>query len=108
MAHFNSFPSRMGTGMYKGRPITKGEMFLAAKEHTINSKRRTCAHVILTHDINTKTRSIMQLFRYCVDVSPTACAEIIDALADDILSDVEVLMQELENIKAIVTLTKHS
>jgi hypothetical protein len=79
--------------------MTEGEMFLAAKEHTINSKRRTCAHVILTHDINTKTKSIMQMFRYGVDVSPAACVEIIEALADDILSDVEVLMQDLENIK---------
>ena len=78
---------------------TSAEHLLAAKEHTVNSLRRTHAHVIITHDLNTKTKSIMQMFRYGVDVSPSACAEIIDALADDILSDVEVLMQDLENIK---------
>ena len=39
------------------------------------------------------------MFRYGVDVHPDACAELIDALADDILRDVEALMQDLENIK---------
>ena len=78
---------------------TRGEHFLLAKEHTVNSRRRTCAHVILTHDLNTKTKTIFQMFRYGVDVHPDACAELVDALADDILREVEVLMEDLEHIK---------
>ena len=39
------------------------------------------------------------MFRYGVDVHPDACAELVDALADDILREVEVLMEDLEHIK---------
>ena len=37
--------------------------------------RRTHAHVIITHDLNAKTKSLLDMFRYGVDVHPEACAE---------------------------------
>jgi hypothetical protein len=83
-------------------PLNKAssaEHLLAAKEHTVASLRRTCAHVIITHDLNAKTKTLMQMFRYGVDVHPDACAELAEALADDILRDVESLMQDLEAIR---------
>jgi len=79
--------------------MSSAEHLLAAKEHTVRSKRRTMAHVILTHDLDTKTKTIMQMFRYGVDVHPDACAELADALVDDILRDVNFLMEDLEAIK---------
>src|SRR3954447_7952373 len=78
---------------------TSAEHLLAAKEHTVNSLRRTRAHVIITHDLNAKTKTLMQMFRYGVDVHPEACAELADALADEILRDVQILMEDLEAIK---------
>ena len=83
-----------------GHALTdSAEHLLAAKEHTVNSLRRTRAHVIITHDLNAKTKMLMQMFRYGVDVHPNACAELAEALADDILRDVGILMDGLEAIK---------
>lgn len=78
---------------------SRAEHLLAAREHTVASMRRTHAHVIITHDINAKTKTLMQMFRYSIDVHPDACAELVEALADDILHDVESLMHDLEAIK---------
>jgi hypothetical protein len=75
------------------------EHLLAAKEHTVNSLRLTRAHVIITHDLNAKTKTLMQMFRYGVDVHPNACAELAEALADDILRDVQTIIEDLEAIK---------
>ena len=34
----------------------------AAREHTVASRRRTRAHVVITHDLNAKNHTLYELF----------------------------------------------
>ncbi|HEX3861273.1 MAG TPA: hypothetical protein VHY35_06225 [Stellaceae bacterium] len=72
---------------------------VAAREHTITT-RRTRAHVIVCHDLNFRARPLLDLFslgnRVSQEVRDAAARE----LAEDIISDADVLIKELEEIKA--------
>jgi len=72
---------------------------VAAREHSITS-RRTRAHVIVCHDLNSKFHTLYEMFRYADKVSPEALAAVTRELAADILQDAEMLIAELEGIKA--------
>jgi hypothetical protein len=71
---------------------------VAAREHSISS-RRTRAHVIVCHDLNAKSRSLLDLFRLA-ELHPEAAEAIARELAADIIQDADVLIRELEGIKA--------
>ena len=70
----------------------------AAREHTTTS-RRTRAHVVICHSLNTKSRTLIELFSLADRVSPQTCAAVARELAEDILTDVATLRAELEGIE---------
>jgi hypothetical protein len=72
---------------------------VAAREHSINS-RRTRVHVIVCHDLNARTHSLYEMFRFADRVSPEVLDALTRELAADIVRDAEVLIAELEGIKA--------
>jgi hypothetical protein len=72
---------------------------VAAREHSINS-RRTRVHVIVCHDLNARSHSLLEMFRFADKVSPEALDAITHELAQDILRDADMLIRELEGIKA--------
>jgi hypothetical protein len=72
---------------------------VAAREHSINS-RRTRVHVIVCHDLNARSHSLLEMFRFADKVSPEALDAITRDLAQDILRDADMLIRELEGIKA--------
>lgn len=71
---------------------------VAAREHAISS-RRTRVHVIVCHDLNRKSRTLLELFSLASTVDPEVCAMIARELAEDIIRDADVLIADLENIK---------
>jgi hypothetical protein len=72
---------------------------VAAREHSINS-RRTRVHVIVCHDLNARSRSLLEMFRFADRVSPEVLDAITRELAQDIVRDADMLIRELEGIKA--------
>ena len=70
----------------------------AAREHTTTS-RRTRAHVIVCHDLNTKSRTLLELFMLASSVDPAMCAAVARDLAEDILGDVSILKADLDAIE---------
>jgi len=70
----------------------------AAREHTTTS-RRTRAHVIICHSLNTKSRTLLEIFSLADRVSPEVSAAVARELADDILRDVAFLRAELDGIE---------
>jgi len=72
---------------------------VAAREHAIAS-RRTRAHVIICHNLNGKSRSLLDIFSLAGTVSPEVCAMVARELAEDILRDVALLKAELDGIEA--------
>ena len=70
----------------------------AAREHTTTS-RRTRAHVIVCHDLNTKSRTLLDLFMLANSVDPEHCAAVARDLAEDILRDVSILKADLDAIE---------
>ena len=79
------------------RPPTAVEM-VAAREHSISS-RRTRVHVIVCHDLNARSHTLLDIFSLASRVSPEVCAEVAAQLAEDIIGDADVLIRELEAIK---------
>ncbi len=71
----------------------------AVREHSIAS-RRTRVHVIVCHNLDTKSRSLLEIFSLADRVSPEICAAVARELAEDILSDVALLRRELDGIEA--------
>ena len=71
----------------------------AAREHSIGS-RRTRVHVIVCHDLDSKSHSLSEMFRYAEKVGEQALAIITHQLADDIIADADLLIRELRGIKA--------
>ena len=71
----------------------------AVREHSISS-RRTRVHVIVCHDLNARSHSLLEMFRYADKVSPEVLDAITRELAQDILQDADMLIRELEGIKA--------
>jgi hypothetical protein len=69
----------------------------AAREHTTTS-RRTRAHVIVCHDLNTKSGTLLDLFMLANSVDADICAAVARDLAEDILRDVSILKADLDAI----------
>jgi len=76
-----------------------GVDIVAAREHSITS-RRTRVHVIVCHDLNARAHSLYEMFRFADKVSPETLDALTRELADDIVRDADVLIAELEGIKA--------
>jgi hypothetical protein len=72
---------------------------VATREHSITS-RRTRAHVIICHDLNARAHSLYEMFRFADRLSPEVLAALTSKLAADIIQDADVLIRELEGIKA--------
>jgi len=71
----------------------------AAREHSITS-RRTRVHVVMCHDLDYRTKSLVQMFGMANRVSLETLAEVVEMLANDIIHDADLLIRELEGIKA--------
>jgi hypothetical protein len=76
-----------------------GVDLVAAREHSITS-RRTRVHVIVCHDLHTRAHTLFDMFRFADRVSPEVLAALTQELAADIIRDADVLIGELEGIKA--------
>ena len=85
--------------MSTATPKPPGVDLVAAREHSITS-RRTRVHVIVCHDLDAKSHSLFELFGFANRVSPEVLAALTRELAGDIIRDAEMLIQQLENIKA--------
>ena len=72
---------------------------VAAREHSVGS-RRTRVHVIVCHDLNARAHTLYEMFRFADKVSPEILDALTRELADDILRDADLLIAELEGIKA--------
>jgi hypothetical protein len=72
---------------------------VAAREHSVTS-RRTRVHVIVCHDLNARSHSLYEMFRFADRVSPEVLEALTRDLAADILQDADVLIAELQGIKA--------
>jgi hypothetical protein len=71
----------------------------AAREHSVSS-RRTRVHVVMCHDLDYRTKSLVQMFGMANRVSPEILSEVVEMLANDIIHDADLLIRELEGIKA--------
>ena len=72
---------------------------VAVREHAINS-RRTRVHVIVCHDLNERAHTLYEMFRFADKVSPEALDALTRDLAADIIGDADLLINELQRIKA--------
>ena len=72
---------------------------VAARDHAITS-RRTRAHVIICHNLDGKSRSLLDIFTLAATADPDVCAMVARELAEDILRDVALLKAELQGIEA--------
>jgi hypothetical protein len=73
----------------------------AAREHSTTS-RRTRAHVIVCHDLDARAHTLYEMFRFADRVSPEVLDALTRELASDIMRDADLLIAELEGIKAFV------
>lgn len=71
----------------------------AVREHSVGSRRTRC-HVIVCHDLDHRTKSLVQMFSMASRVSPETLSEVVEMLANDIIHDADLLISELEGIKA--------
>jgi hypothetical protein len=72
---------------------------VAAREHAIAS-RRTRAHVIICHNLDGKSRSLLDIFGLAGTVDPALRAMVARELAEDILRDVALLKAELDGVES--------
>ena len=72
---------------------------VAAREPSITS-RRTRVHVIVCHDLNARSYSLSEMFRFADRVSPDVLDALTRELAEDIIRDADILIAELRGIKA--------
>ena len=72
---------------------------IAAREHSITS-RRTRVHVIVCHNLDARAHSLYEMFGFADRVSPEVLDALTRELASDIIRDADVLIAELESIKA--------
>src|SRR5205823_14502916 len=91
-----SFHVMIGAGMAE-KPTAAD--IVAAREHSITS-RRTRVHVIVCHDLNARAHSLYEMFRFADRVSPEALEHLTHDLATDIIQDADLLIADLERIKA--------
>ena len=73
----------------------------AAREHSMTA-RRTRAHVIVCHDLDARAHTLYEMFRFADRVSPEILDALTRELASDIMHDADLLIAELEGIKAFV------
>lgn len=71
----------------------------AVREHSITS-RRTRVHVIICHDLDTRARMLYGMFSFANRVSPEVLEALTRELAADIISDADLLIGDLQRIKA--------
>lgn len=83
--------------MLSNRPTAAD--IVAAREHSITS-RRTRVHVIVCHDLNARAHTLYEMFRFVDRVSPEVLDALTRELADDIMRDADLLIAELQGIKA--------
>ena len=79
-----------------GKP--PGVDILAVREHSITS-RRTRVHVIVCHDLDARSHSLYEMFRFADRVSPEVLEGLTRELADDIIRDADMLIADLQRIK---------
>ncbi|MGC2411375.1 MAG: hypothetical protein WA459_01590 [Stellaceae bacterium] len=72
---------------------------MAVREHSITA-RRTRVHVIVCHDLNERAHTLYEMFRFADRVSPEALDALTRDLAGDIISDADLLIGDLQRIKA--------
>ena len=77
---------------------TTGVDVVAAREHSIVS-RRTRVHVIVCHDLDARSHSLYDMFRFADRVSPEVLEALTRELAEDIRHDADLLIAELQRIK---------
>jgi hypothetical protein len=80
------------------KPQTAADI-VAVREHSITS-RRTRVHVIVCHDLNARAHTLYEMFRFADRVSPEVLDALTRELADDIMRDADLLIAELQGIKA--------
>src|SRR5262245_50463749 len=76
---------------------------VAGREHAITS-RRTSVHVIVCHDLNTRAHTLYEMFGFASRVSPEVLDALTRELAEQIIDDAEILIRELQGIKAYAEL----
>ena len=69
------------------------------REHSITS-RRTRVHVIVCHDLDARSHSLYEMFRFADRVSPEVLDAVTRELAGDIIRDADLLIADLQGIKA--------
>jgi len=79
-------------------PKATGVDVAAAREHSIVS-RRTRVHVIVCHDLDARSHSLYEMFRFADRVSPEVLEALTRELAEDIRRDADLLIAELQRIK---------
>jgi ferric iron reductase protein FhuF len=77
----------------------QGVDIVAAREHSITS-RRTRVHVIVCHNLDERAHTLYEMFRFADRVSPEVLEALTRELADDIMRDADMLIAELQRIKA--------
>jgi hypothetical protein len=82
-----------------GEASTTKADITAVREHSISS-RRTRVHVIVCHDLDAQSHSLLEMFRFADKVSPEALAAVTRDLAGDIIRDADLLIRQLQGIKA--------
>jgi hypothetical protein len=80
------------------RPQTAAQI-VAVREHSITS-RRTRVHVIVCHDLDARAHTLYDMFRFADKVSPDVLDALTRELAGDIIGDADMLIAELQRIKA--------
>jgi hypothetical protein len=76
-----------------------GVDMVAVREHSITS-RRTRVHVIVCHNLNERAHTLYEMFRFADKVSSETLDALTRELADDIMRDADMLIAELQRIKA--------
>ena len=72
---------------------------VAAREHSIAS-RRTRVHVIVCHDLNSRSHTLYEMFDLAGRVSPEVLEALTRELAENIIRDADTLIAELRGIRA--------
>ena len=83
----------MGDSSFNKSDIT------AVREHSIGS-RRTRVHVIVCHDLDARSHSLFEMFRFADRVSPEVLDAVTRELAGDIIRDADLLIADLQRIRA--------
>jgi hypothetical protein len=75
-----------------------GVDIVAVREHSVTS-RRTRVHVTVCHDLDARSHSLYEMFRFADRVFPEVLEGLTRELADDIVNDADMLIADLQRIK---------